>query len=118
MASQDTLDLDLLIRRAPENARRILEALSEFGFASLGLAPDDFISPGKVIQLGVAPVRIDIVTSITGVSWDEAAAGRVEGKYGDVPACFIGRKELIRNKEALGRKKDQADLEALGSEKG
>ena len=68
------------------------------------------------MQLGVAPVRIDIVTSITGLSWEEAYAARVLGKYADVPVSYIGKKELIRNKKALGRKKDQADLEALGSE--
>jgi len=69
-----------------------------------------------VIQLGVAPVRIDIVTSITGVSWGEAAAGRVQGRYGDLPVFFLGRKEFILNKQALGRKKDEADVEAIGEE--
>ena len=70
----------------------------------------------KVIQLGVAPVRIDIVTSITGVSWEEAVAGRVQGNYGDIVVYFIGKEEFILNKRTLGRKKDQADLEALGIE--
>lgn len=116
-APRYTGDLDILVRRDLENARPILNALSEFGFASAGLVPEDFTAPDKVIQLGVAPVRIDIVTSITGVSWEEAAAGRVQGKYGDIPAHFLGRKELVMNKQALGRKKDEADLEALGWKK-
>jgi hypothetical protein len=111
-----TGDMDILVRPGPENAQRILRALEEFGFGSVGLTAEDFTLPDKVIQLGVAPVRIDIVTSITGVSWEEAAAGRVKGNYGDIVVYFIGRKELIRNKQALGRKKDQADLEALGVE--
>jgi hypothetical protein len=111
-----TGDLDILVRPDPENARRILKALDTFGFGSVGLTAEDFTVPNKVIQLGVAPVRIDIVTSLTGVSWGEAAAGRVKGKYGDNEVHFIGRKELIRNKQALGRKKDQADLEALDAE--
>jgi hypothetical protein len=111
-----TGDMDILVRPDPENAYRILKALEDFGFGSVGLTAEDFTVPDKVIQLGVAPVRIDIVTSITGVSWEEAAAGRVQGNYGDIVAYFIGKKEFIRNKQALGRKKDQADLEALGVE--
>jgi hypothetical protein len=115
-APRYTGDMDLLVRPDPENAQRILQALNEFGFGSLGLVAEDFATPGKVIQLGVAPVRVDIVTSITGVTWEDAAAGQVQGKYGNVPVRFIGRKEFILNKQALGRKKDQADLEALGVE--
>ena len=115
-APRYTGDMDLLVRPDPENAQRILQALNEFGFGSLGLVAEDFATPGRVIQLGVAPVRVDVVTSITGVTWEDAAAGQVQGKYGNVPVRFIGRKELILNKQALGRKKDQADLEALGVE--
>src|SRR5512139_2427835 len=115
-APRYTGDMDILVRPHPENAKRIIEALDEFGFGSLGLVAGDFTVPDRVIQLGVAPVRIDIVTSITGVSWEEAAAGRVQGSYGDVVVHFLGRQEFILNKRALGRKKDQADLEALGVE--
>ena len=111
-----TGDIDILVRPDPENAHQILKALETFGFGSVGLTAEDFTVPDKVIQLGVAPVRIDIVTSITGVSWEEAVAGRVQGNYGDIVVYFIGRREFIRNKQALGRKKDQADLEALGVE--
>jgi hypothetical protein len=115
-APRYTGDMDILVRPSPENAHRILKALEAFGFGSVGLTAEDFTVPDKVIQLGVPPVRIDIVTSITGVSWEEAAAGRVQGNYGDTVVNFIGRKEFIRNKQALGRKRDQADLEALGVE--
>lgn len=76
----------------------------------------DFESPDRVIQLGVPPVRVDIITSITAVSWEDAVTGRAEGKYGDIPVYFIGREQFISNKKALGRKKDLADLEALGEE--
>jgi hypothetical protein len=93
-----------------------MSALDKFGFGSVGLEASDFESPNKVIQLGVPPVRVDMVTSITGVSWKEAFAGRVEGKYGDVQVQYIGREAFILNKRALGRKKDLADLEALGEE--
>jgi hypothetical protein len=109
-------DIDLLVKPAASNAQRIMAALDKFGFGSVGLEASDFESPNKVIQLGVPPVRIDMVTSITGVSWEEAFAGRVEGKYGDVHVHYIGREAFILNKRALGRKKDLADLEALGEE--
>ncbi len=111
-----TGDMDILVRPDPENAQRILKALNGFGFGSAGLTAEDFTSPDRVVQLGVAPVRIDIVTSITGVSWKQAVAGRVQGKYGDVGVYFIGKEEFILNKRALNRKKDQADLEALDVE--
>ena len=111
-----TGDPDLLVRPDLTNAQRILRALDAFGFGSLGLTVEDFTAPDKVAQLGVAPVRIDIATSITGVSWEEAAAGRVEGNYGDLVVPYLGKKEFIRNKRKLGRKKDLADIEALGEE--
>jgi hypothetical protein len=111
-----TGDMDILVRPDLQNARRILRALDEFGFGSIGLTVEDFVSSDKVVQLGVAPVRIDIVTSITGVSWDDAAAGRVAGTYGDVEVYYIGKKQFILNKRALGRKKDLSDLEAIGED--
>jgi len=64
----------------------------------------------------VPPVRIDLLTSITGVSWVEASAGSEDGFYGDVPVSYLGKRELIANKRATGRKKDLDDLEALGEE--
>lgn len=113
-APRYTGDMDILVRADEENAGRILRALQDFGFGSLQLKVADFSSPGKVVQLGFAPVRIDIVTSLTGVSWAEAAAGRVKGMYGDVAVHYIGRAEFIANKRAAGRLKDLADVEALG----
>ncbi len=113
-APRYTGDMDILVRPDSENAKRILRALDEFGFGSLGLKVEDFTVPDKVIQLGVAPVRIDIVTSLTGVSWEDVEAGKVAGSYGDLDVYFIGKKEFILNKRALGRKKDLADLEAIG----
>ena len=115
-APRFTSDLDVLVKADVENSDRIIQALAEFGFEAAGLAPGDFRHPEKVVQLGVPPVRVDILTSLTGVSWDEASSGRVEGTYGDVPVYFIGREQLVANKRALGRKRDLADLEALGEE--
>jgi len=89
---------------------------NEFGFGSVGLKEEDLKSPDKVVQLGYPPVRIDIITSISGISWDEAFKKREKGKYGDVPVSYISRDQYILNKRASGRKKDLADLEALGEE--
>ncbi len=113
-APRNTGDIDLLIRPDKENAQRILRALDEFGFGSLGLKTEDFERPEMVVQLGVPPVRIDIITSISGVTWEEADSGRVAGHYGGIPVHYIGKTEYIRNKAASGRKKDLADIEALG----
>jgi len=113
-APRFTGDLDIFIKPDHENASRIVAALDAFGFASLGLTESDFEQPDQVIQLGVAPVRIDLITTITGVSWDEAFAGKVVSSYGDVPVHYIGRQQFVLNKRATGRKRDLADLEALG----
>ncbi|MBM3331565.1 hypothetical protein FJY68_06895 [candidate division WOR-3 bacterium] len=113
-APRFTGDLDVLVRSGVRNGRRIVAALAEFGFASVGVTADDFKEAGKVVQLGVAPVRIDLVTSLTGVSWKEAAAGSRSGRYGDLRVRYLGKREFIRNKRAIGRTKDLADIEALG----
>ncbi len=93
-----------------------MTALDEFGFGSVGLTEEDFKILDKVVQLGVPPVRIDFMTSITGVATDDVFSLCVEGKYGDIPVKYIGRDEFILNKRATGRKKDMSDLEALGEE--
>ena len=109
-----TGDIDILVRPSQDNAKNILSALNHFGFGSLNLTIDDFLHSDSVIQLGVHPVRIDIITSITGVTWEEANQGKQRGLYGDIPVFFLGREQYIINKRATGRKKDLADLEALG----
>ncbi len=111
---RNTGDLDILVRPTPANATRILTALEAFGFGALGLSSDDFTSPDRVVQLGVPPVRVDFLTALTGVSWEQAFAGRVEGDYDGVPVAFIGRSDLVVNKRTTGRARDLADLEALG----
>jgi hypothetical protein len=113
-APRFTGDIDLLIKPDSENAKRILTALAEFGFGSLELSEADFTVSQRVVQLGVPPVRIDIMTSLTGILWEKAIAGKVPGNYGQTTVHFIGKEDLIANKKVLGRKKDLADLEALG----
>ncbi len=115
-APRFTGDLDLFISTTSSNAGKVYSALNEFGFASVGLTPDDFMRADHVIQLGVPPVRIDFVTTIDGVEWDAAWAGRSQGEYGGIPVCFIGKPEFIQNKRAAGRFKDLADVEALQSD--
>jgi hypothetical protein len=113
-APRYTGDIDIFIKPDPDNASRVMKALDAFGFGSVGLKTEDFKYPDKVVQLGVPPVRIDIVTSVTDVTWETAVSNRVQGKYGDVIVHYLGRNEFIRNKRAIGRKRDLADLEALG----
>jgi predicted nucleotidyltransferase len=113
-APRYTGDIDLFIKPDKENAQRIMKALDEFGFGSVGIEFSDFTHENKVIQIGVPPVRIDIITSISGVTWEEAFSSQVEGQYGDVPVYYIGLDQFIINKKSIGRIKDMADLEALG----
>ena len=69
-----------------------------------------------VVQLGVPPMRVDLISKVSGVPWEEADAGKVSGSYGNIPVHFISRRDFIANKKATGRKKDLADIEALGEE--
>jgi hypothetical protein len=110
-----TGDLDVLVRNTPANTTRLESALAAFGFASLGLKAIDFADSYRVIQLGVPPNRIDLLTSITGVPFDEAWADRVDADLEGTRVSFISRAGLIRNKRLTGRAQDRADLEALGA---
>jgi hypothetical protein len=108
-----TGDIDVLVRPSAENAARLQSALSQFGFGGLGLRDQDFIREGQVIQLGVAPNRIDILTSLTGCNFGDVWTSRIPGKISDLPVNFISKEQYIRNKRAVGRPQDLADLEAL-----
>ena len=112
-APRYTGDIDLFVAPTEDNATRILAALEQFGFGSLALEAKDFSNPGRVVQLGYPPCRVDILTSIEGVSFEEASANPSAGDYGGVPIRFIGRDMLIRNKRSTGRAKDLADAESL-----
>ena len=109
-----TGDLDILIHNTRENAQRLEVAVRDFGISELGLKESDFVESYRVIQLGVAPNRIDLLTSLTGVSFEEAWAERAEAELEGMPVYFIGREALIQNKKATRRPQDLADLEALG----
>ncbi len=108
-----TGDLDVWVRGTPENASRVLVALREFGAPLFSLTADDLSCPETVFQIGVVPVRIDLLTSISGVGFEEAWAGRISAFVDGVTFGVLGREELLRNKRATGRPKDLLDVESL-----
>lgn len=108
-----TKDMDILVEPDIENARKIIKSLNEFGFKSLGLTERDFSQKRKIIQLGYEPVRVDIITSIEGCSFNEVWKGKTSGAYGRQKVYFIGIDELIKNKKASRRKQDKVDLDIL-----
>lgn len=114
-APRFTGDIDVFVRPGAENAARLLAALEAFGFGGLGLTADDFLTEGRVVQFGQPPHRLDLLTSLSGVDTEAAFASRVEGDYGGVPVWYISRDWFVVNKQALGRPKDLADLDALGA---
>ena len=112
-APRYTGDIGVFLRPTTENASRLLEALSAFGFPPTSLTPEQVIEPSRIIQMGVEPVQIHVMSDISGVTWGEAWAGRVVARCGSHDLPFIGRAAFIRNKRAAGRLKDLADIEAL-----
>jgi hypothetical protein len=105
-----TKDLDVWIEASGENAERAYNALRAFGAPVGDLAPDDLAEPGRVLQIGVVPNRVDIVTSIDAVEFASAWPNRVETDYGGEPIRVIGKADLIANKRACGRAQDLLDI--------
>jgi hypothetical protein len=108
-----TKDLDLWVLTDEDNARKLIAALDAFGFGSLGLTATDFLEPGYVVQLGQPPARIDLLTSLTGVEFEPCWRNKVDLVVDDVVVPVIALDDLRRNKRALGRHQDLADLENL-----
>ncbi len=108
-----TKHIDIWIESTPDNARKLLTSIDAFGLGSLGLKIEDFLESGMVIQLGYAPVRIDLLTSLSGVTFSECYSKRVTEKVNDVDVTFIDRESLIQNKRMSGRLQDLADVEKL-----
>jgi hypothetical protein len=109
-----TGDLDVWVDATPENAPRVMRALAAFGAPLTGVGETDFAAPAIVFQMGLPPVRIDVLTQLTGVTFAEAWPDRVECAFGPVTASVIGREQFITNKRATGRAKDLGDVESLG----
>ena len=108
-----TEDLDVFVERTPANARRLRQALVDFGFGNVAPAATDLARPHKVFMLGHKPWRIDILTSIDGVSFEQAWKSKVKAEFAMHPLYVIGRDMLIKNKRAAGRDKDIADVALL-----
>jgi len=108
-----TGDIDFFVERSAGNADRLVRVVGEFGFRGLGLSARDFLEPDTVIQLGRPPHRIDLLTAIDGVTFEQAWAGRVEAELDGIRVAYLGKAELIANKRASGRPQDLADLANL-----
>lgn len=113
-----TADLDVWIDASLVNARKVFGALVAFGapLDALRISESDLTRPDMVAQIGLPPYRIDVLTGVSGVTFDDAWVERVEADFAGVIVPFIGRAAFIRNKRASGRRKDLVDLEALGEE--
>lgn len=108
-----TKDLDVWIRADQDNATAVFQALREFGAPLAGMTVDDFAHEGYFYQMGVPPVRVDILMSIPGLAFDEAWTRRVEAEFDGVPVLFISRADLIASKLASGRPQDLIDADSL-----
>lgn len=115
-----TGDFDILVRPTAANARRVLRALIAFGapVATHGVGVEELTTPGTVYQLGLPPGRIDILTSISGVDFEDAWSGRLVVSVGGTQVAVLGRDALLRNKRASGRPKDLLDVKALENTSG
>jgi hypothetical protein len=108
-----TKDLDLWIEPTPENAARAWRALAEFGAPLQGVSVEDLWTPGTILQIGVEPNRIDILTEVEGLSFAEAWSDRQMSSYGSVPIGLLNLDDLMTSKRAAGRPQDRLDLEWL-----
>ncbi len=108
-----TKDIDILIDSTSSNAERLLAAIQGFGFTDIEISVRDLLAPDQVIQLGIAPVRIDLLTSLKGILFAEAWDRRTIGRYGEIPAFYISKQDLIDHKKLVGRLQDLADVEKL-----
>jgi hypothetical protein len=108
-----TKDLDVWINPEETNAKRVIAGLSSFGSPLSDVTPDDLMRAGTVFQIGIAPLRIDLLTSIDGVSFSEAWPDRQTSMLGEVPVFVISRHHLIANKKSSARPQDIADINEL-----
>ena len=112
-APRFTGDLDILIRPTHANAVKLLTCLDAFGFPASGLTPEAVTDHRRMIQMGVPPVQIHVMSAISGVGWDDVWSDRVTGRLGSHTVPFLGRATFVRNKRAAGRPKDLADIDAI-----
>lgn len=110
---RNTGDIDIFINNSANNAKLILNVIKEFGFENAGIEANDFTIKGRIVQLGVSPVRIDILNEIDGINFSEAYQRIEKFQFGNAAANFISRADIIKNKRSSNRKKDQVDLDEL-----
>ena len=110
---RNTGDIDFFVGITPQNVENLLQAIKEFGFAELQLDYNDFKDEDTILQLGYEPVRIDIMTGISGVTFEKAYQNRNKAKLGSQEVSFISFGDLLKNKRASDRTKDKADAELL-----
>ena len=108
-----TGDLDVWIDATPQNAPRVMQALAAFGAPVVEITEADFARTGVVYQIGLPPGRIDILTELTGLTFEEAWRDRIRRPFGELEVDFIDRASFLRNKRATGRLKDLSDIEGM-----
>ena len=111
-----TGDIDIFVRNSPENAPKVIRALTQFGAPMDNLSAQDFTAPDLMVQLGVEPCRIDLITSIDGVTFAEAWQNKVEIELDGLRVFVLSKADLLKNKLAAGRAKDQGDIAWLKSQ--
>lgn len=110
-----TKDIDIWVRPTAENAERVWRALLDFGAPLHGVAQDDFSKPGIILQIGVAPIRIDITTAIDGVDFESCWHNKIKTELFGIDVYVIGRADFVKNKRATGRSQDNVDIDRLES---
>ena len=108
-----TGDLDIWLNPTEENAVKVVKCVNEFGFSSFGLKASDFTKEGNVVQLGYPPLRIDLLTEIDGVTFEECYSNKMEVELEGVLVDFIGYQDLLKNKKQSGRHRDMDDVDNL-----
>lgn len=108
-----TKDLDIWIEPNPDNAQRVYTALTRFGAPMESLEVEDLATSGTIFQIGIEPNRIDVITELKGLSFEDAWRRRILSTYGDVPVALLGLDDLLVNKRAVGRPQDLMDVESL-----
>ncbi len=108
-----TKDIDIWVEMSPENSQKLMKALAEFGFGSLGLSAEDFQAADRIVQLGYPPNRIDLITTPDGIDFETCYREKIEVEINNIKVNFIDLKNLKKNKQASGRLQDLADIENL-----
>lgn len=108
-----TKDLDIFYESTEVNAGKLLQTIKDFGFESLELTMDDFIKRGRIVQLGLSPLRIDLLNDVEGITFEDSWQNKIESKYGSQTIYVLSKSDLIKHKQASGRDQDLVDVKNL-----